>query len=124
MPIDRYDRGTKEIAKRRVFVFILLIGLIAIGPAFMAEGDMLSHAVDDIAIMGLSLVGLAFLALSWKKNTVSQLRMQNSIILAIFVLLLVIQIFAIVIELHDAADFGDEIPSLVVLALAVINWFV
>ena len=124
MSIAKYDKGTKEISRRRVFVFILLIGVIALGPAFFAEGDMLSHAIDDIAIMGLSLVGLAFLALSWKKDTVSQLKRQNTIIFAIFVVHLVIQIIAIIIEIHDAAVFGDEIPSLIVLLLALVNWFV
>jgi hypothetical protein len=42
----------------------------------------------------------------------------------LFVIMLVFKIFAFTQEMSDPTDFGDEIPLLIVLVLAVIQKFV
>ncbi|MBO0887656.1 hypothetical protein J2P12_00995, partial [Candidatus Bathyarchaeota archaeon] len=81
------------------------------------------HALDDYAIISLSIIALILIGVSWKMQTLDQLKKQHNIILALVVIALAFQVFAFVVEIGDPEDFGNEVPSLVALALMLANRF-
>jgi membrane protease YdiL (CAAX protease family) len=113
----------RELARRRVFVFASAFFAIALFAVINEEADMFLHALDDYAIVILSLVVLILIAAWRKKVTFSELRKQHNIITALFVIMLLFQLYAIPTEIGDPSDFGNEIPVLVGLVLALLNRF-
>ncbi|MDE1850970.1 MAG: hypothetical protein KGH54_04235 [Candidatus Micrarchaeota archaeon] len=114
----------KELSKRRVFIFAALFAILALGGLIGEESDMLAHAFDDIAILSLSVIVLLVIGVSWKKVSFKELIMQHNVITLLFAVALAVQIAAIFIEMSDPADFGNEIPSLILILLAIANRFV
>ncbi len=113
-----------EIAKRRVFLFFGILTLLALSDAAITESDILLHAIDDYAIITLSIITILIIAVWWKKQSLGELRRQHNIILIIWIVALLFQIFAFVQEINDPEDFGNEIPSLILILLILINRFV
>lgn len=126
MQTSRTDEGerTKELAKRRVFLFFALFIVIALAGLIPEEADIFSHVVDEYALVGISIIALIYLAVSWKKNTLPELKMQHNILLVLFIMALIIQLYAIPIEISDPMDFGNDIPVLILLILLLANRFV
>ncbi|MDE1828194.1 MAG: hypothetical protein KGH65_03485 [Candidatus Micrarchaeota archaeon] len=114
----------KELSKRRVFIFAALFAMLVLGSLIGEESDILSHAFDDVAIFWLSVIVLLVIAVSRKKVSLKELIMQHNVITVLFVAALLIQIAAIFIEMSDPADFGNEIPTLILIILAIANRFV
>ena len=114
----------RELARRRVFLFFSVLLVLALFNAIFEEADTFLHALDDYAIVSISIVVVAFIALSWNKQSLEALRRQHTIIVGLFLLALGFQIFAFVQEINDPPDFGNEIPSLTLLALVFANRFV
>ncbi|HVA82719.1 MAG TPA: hypothetical protein VNF06_00975 [Candidatus Aquilonibacter sp.] len=113
----------KELSKRRVFIFAALFAIFALGGLIGEESDILAHAFDDIAILSLSVIILLVIAVSWKKVSFKELVMQHNVITIFFVVALIVQIAAIFIEISDPADFGNEIPTLILIILSLANRF-
>lgn len=113
----------KELSKRRVFIFAALFAILALGGLIGEESDILAHAFDDIAILSLSVIILLVIAVSWKKVSFKELVMQHNVITIFFVVALIVQIAAIFIEISDPADFGNEIPTLILIILSLANRF-
>ncbi len=86
------------------------------------ELDLPTHAVDEIGIAVLSLIALIYLAVSWRKTGVEAITTQNNVLFAFFVLMLLFQIYGIVVE-AGTNDFGNEIPVLIGIVLALVNRF-
>lgn len=114
----------KELSKRRVFIFAALFAILVLGSLIGEESDILSHVFDDVAIFWLSVIVLLVIAISRKKVSIKELAMQHNVITVLFVAALLIQIAAIFIEMSDPADFGNEIPTLILIILAIANRFV
>ncbi len=114
----------REIAKRRVFLFFSILTVLALSEAATTESDIFLHAIDDYAIVILSILTALLIILWWKKQTLGELRKQHNTILIIWVVALLFQIFAFVQEINDPVDFGNEIPSLILILLTLINRFV
>jgi hypothetical protein len=124
MPIVKDDVATKALAKRRVFVFFFVFAIIALLSTVAEESDIFLHALDDYVIIIIAIIALLFIYLSRKKQTVSQLARQHNVILALLVIALIVQIYAIIVEFNDPADFGNEIPVLVLIVMMLVNRFV
>jgi hypothetical protein len=114
----------REIAKRRVFLFFSVLTLLALSDAAITESDIFLHAIDDYAIITLSILSIILIVVWWKKQSLGELRKQHNIILIIWAVALLFQIFAFVQEINDPEDFGNEIPSLILILLILINRFV
>jgi len=85
---------------------------------------MLTHALDDYAILAISVVALVVIGAMWKKQPLAGLRKQHNILLVLLIVALVFQIYAFVAEANDSTDLGNEYPSLTILVLMVINKFI
>jgi hypothetical protein len=96
---------------------LALVGLIP------EEGDIFTHAVDEIGIVTISIIVLVLLAVWRKKVTLPELKKQHNIITALFVIALVFKLYAFTVETNDPQDFGDEIPVLIGLILTILNRF-
>jgi hypothetical protein len=112
---------TRELGRRRVFVFVsayLALGLF--GDA-LTESDILTHVLDEIAIVSLSIIVLVLVVFWRKKVTLSELKKQHNIIAILFVIMLVFKLYAVTVEMGDKEDFADEIPILIGLILTLLN---
>ncbi|MDE1869426.1 MAG: hypothetical protein KGH71_00375 [Candidatus Micrarchaeota archaeon] len=121
--VDR-NPEIKELAKRRVFIFAAFFMLFALGGLIGEEGDILSHAADDIVLAGIAAVTIIYLYASRNRQSLVDLRRQHNIVLVLFIIALVVQIGAIFIEMGDPMDFGNEIPSLILIVLVLVNRFI
>jgi hypothetical protein len=114
----------RDLGRLRVFAF-LAVALAALAVGIIGEeSDILLHALDEYAIFALSIVVILLLVVWRKKRTLADLKMQLNVFEVLFVIMLVFKIFAFTQEMSDPTDFGDEIPLLIVLVLAVIQKFV
>lgn len=125
MPVrDQGKALTKELGRRRIYFFVAIWIAIAFVGLMMEESDKFFNALDDYAIFTIGVVSLVYLLTQRKKTSLAELKKQNKIILILFVIALIFQIYAIPTELSDAQDFGNEIPVLILLVLALLNKFV
>lgn len=119
------DKGwIRELGRRRVFVFVAAFLVLALANAVREENDIFLHALDDNVIILLALIILVYVGISWKKDTPEALRKQHNIVMLLLVVAVAFQIYGFVQEINDPADFGNEIPSLMLLVLALVNRFV
>jgi hypothetical protein len=114
---------TKQISRRRVFLFIFAFLFIGMLLDVMAELDVLAYALDDIAIVSLSAIGILLMAYMRKDTSSKKLELQNNIMLVLVVAMILFQIVGIFVELKSPEDFGDDIPVLIGLVLALVNRF-
>ena len=114
----------RELAKRRAFIVLFIVLIEIVGAFVNLESDMLAHALDDYAILVISVVAFLVIGVMWKKQSLAELRKQHNILLIILMVALVFQIYGFVAEANDPADLGNEFPSLTILVLMVINKFI
>jgi phosphoglycerol transferase MdoB-like AlkP superfamily enzyme len=114
----------RELGRRRVFFYVSLFLALALGGLIPGEADMFLHALDEYAIVTLSIIALALL-IAWRnKQSLAALKKQNNIVLVLFVIALIFKLYAFTVEANDPADFGDEIPVAIGLILVLLNRFV
>jgi hypothetical protein len=114
----------RELAKRRAFIVLFIVLIEIVGAFIGLEGDMLAHALDDYAILAISIVALLMIGGMWKKQSLAGLRKQHNILLVLLAVAIVFQIYGFVAESNDPTDLGNEFPSLTILVLMVINKFI
>ena len=115
---------TRELSKRRVFAFVAIFLAVSLPEVAYLEGDQLLHALDDYAVVAVSVIVIALLAMWWKKQSLTELKKQHNIILILFAIALLFKLFAISQELNDPQDFGDEPPLIIFLIITIINRFI
>lgn len=111
----------RELARRRVFVFFFAFTIVALLNTINDERDTLFHLIDDAAIVGLSIIALALAAAWWRRQTIPELQRLHNALLMLIVIALVVQLIWFPIEAPDPADFGNEIPVLLLLVVLLIN---
>ena len=115
----------RELGKKRVFVFFAVaIALAFAVDAIVVESDNFMFALDDYALVGLSILALVLVGVWRSRRSLSELRSQNNIIVVLFVIALLFKIYGVVVESGHPDDFGDEIPGLLILIVTVLNRFV
>ena len=113
----------KWFARKRVFIFMAAFLLLAMFLDAFAEGDILSHAVDEIGLVAVSLIMLAFIALTWSRRNAKDFATQRLVLLVLVVIGIAVQVYGLFAE-QSTADFGDDIPVLIGLVLMLINGLV
>jgi cytochrome bd-type quinol oxidase subunit 2 len=114
----------RELAKRRAFIVLFIVLIEIVGAFIGLEGDMFAHALDDYALLAISIVALLVIGAMWKKQSLAGLRKQHNILLALLIVALVFQIYGFIAESNDPTDLGNEFPSLTILVLMLINKFI
>ena len=114
----------RELAKRRAFIVLFIVLIEIVGAFVNLEGDMLAHALDDYAILVISVVGLLVIVAMWKKQSLAGLKKQHNILLVLLIVALVFQIYGFIAESNDPTDLGNEFPSVTILLLMIVNKFV
>ena len=100
----------RELARRRVFCFLSIFFAIALAGDIPGEADIFLHALDEYAIVSLSVLALIIIFV-WRNNkTLSQLKKQNNIILVLFIIALGFKLFAFMVESNDPMDFRRRNP--------------
>ena len=119
-----YDKSVvRELSRRRVFVFVSVFLVFAGVGIILEESDILLHAIDDYAMVVLAIIALLGFALWRSRYSLADLRKQNNIFAALFVVALVFKLYGVMTEIGDAMDFGDEIPLLIAFILTIANRF-
>jgi|SRR5581483_9151457 len=109
---EAYQRGSNLAT-----VAVVSIAALAFSPEMITEDEML-HKVDDALLFILALV-----AIWWYRR--ARNRFQRTITPVLIALAAVIIKFgAVLLEMHDAADVGDDIGGLIVFLLAfILAWW-
>ena len=120
-----YDKSlVREIARRRVFIFVVAFLVLGAVGIIREESDMFLHALDDYAIFALAIIAL-ILIVAWRnKQSLTELKRQNNIITVLFVVALIFKLYGTIVEIGDPTDFGDEIPLIIAFVLTIANRFV
>ena len=87
-------RLVKELARRRLSTLFFGTAFVATIFTVSEEQDILLHALDDYAIVTLSIVALAMLLVWRNKQSFGDLRKLNNILVVIAVVLLISVLFA------------------------------
>ena len=114
----------RELAKRRAFIVLFIVLIEIVGAFVNLEGDMLAHALDDYAILAISIIGLLVIGTMWKKQSLAGLKKQHNILLVLLLIAIVFQVYGFIAESNDPTDLGNEFPSLTILLLMVVNKFI
>lgn len=114
----------RELGRRRVFFYVSAFLALALGGLIPEEADIFLHALDEYAIVTLSIISIILLVAWRNKQSLSELKKQNNIILVLFVIALIFKLYAFTVEANDPMDFGDEIPVAIGLILVIANRFV
>jgi len=113
----------RDLGRLRVFAFAAIFLVVGLAGQVNEESDMFLHALDEYALIGLSIV-VILLVVAWrKKRTLSDLKMQLNIYEVLFLIMLIFKIFAFTQEIGDPTDFGNEPPLLILLILTLIQRF-
>ena len=115
---------TKQVGRIRVFVFFWVFALAALSNTITEERDIFFHVLDDYTDITLAIIAIIVLAILWRRKSLQSLRTANNIATVLAVLLIAATIFAITQEIHDPADFGNEIPTLFFGIFMIANRFV
>ena len=75
-------------------------------------------------MVALAIIALLGFALWRNKLSLTDLRKQNNILTALFVVALLFKMYGAVAEMGEASDFGDEIPLLIAFVLTIASRFV
>ena len=119
-----YDKSVvRELSRRRVFVFVSVFLVVAGVGIILEESDIFLHAIDDYAMVVVAIIALLGFALWRNRHSLGELRKQNNIFAALFVVALVFKLYGVMTEISDAMDFGDEIPLLIAFVLTIANRF-
>jgi hypothetical protein len=120
-----YDKSVvREHSRRRVFIFISVFLVLGGAGIILEESDIFLHAIDDYAMVALAIIALLGFGVWRNKLSLAELRKQNNVFTALFVLALIFKLYGTVAEIGDATDFGDEIPLLIAFVLTIANRFV
>ena len=120
-----YDKSVvREISRRRVFIFVSVFLVLGGVGTILEESDMFLHAIDDYAMVALAIIALLGFVMWRNKLSLAELRRQNNILTALFVVALIFKVYGAMVEMGDASDFGDEIPLLIAFVLTIANRFV
>ncbi len=112
-----------ELAKRRVFIFFYAIVGFALIPTILDEMDQPAHIIDDVALVITGIVMFVFLAVTWRKQSYSDLKRANKIArYAAFAVILLV-LMAIAIEYKDLNDLGDDFAKLFFAVALLVNAF-
>ena len=115
----------RELGKRRVFIFFsVAVAIVFAVDAILVESDNLTFMLDDLGLVGISILSLALLGIWWNRRSLKELRSQHNIIAILFVIAVLFKIFGIVVEMDHPDDFGNEIPGLIILLIVIFNRFV
>jgi uncharacterized membrane protein len=114
----------RELGRLRVFAFVAVFIVVGLAGQLNEESDIFLHALDEYALIGLSIV-VIILVVAWrKKQGIADLKKQLNIYEVLFVIMLIFKIFAIFQEIGDPSDFGNEPPILILLILTLLSRFV
>lgn len=113
----------KQIARKRLNT--LFYGAILVATLFTItdENDVLLHALDDYAIVILSIVALGLILAMRKRTTLTDLEKLNNVLAVMAVVLVAFVGFAFTQEISDVTDFANDPGQLLFLALVIINRF-
>ena len=113
----------RDLGRLRVFAFTAIFLAVALVGVINEELDIFLHALDEYAIIGLSIVVILLVVVWRKKRTLSDLKMQLNVYEVLFLVMLIFKIFAFIQEIADPTDFGNEPPLLILLILTLIQRF-
>ncbi len=113
-----------EFAKMRTFRYFFIASFITFVGLIAAEYGADMHELDDAIFCGLAIVALIILTKRWTKNTVKELKYTNNIMAVLALLMVLISIYAIMIEAGDPTDFGDDIPQLILSIVILLSRFI
>ncbi len=121
-PVDR--PVVRELGRRRVFLFLAIFtGIFSLG-AIAEESDTLLSVLDEYAVALLMLAVVAYIVVSWKRESLAELRVQSNVIVGLLVVGLAFMVVAVLQEFHDPADFRNELPTTIWLLIMLGNRFV
>ncbi len=89
--------------------------------AYFVEGEELVASFDDLAIVGISVIGLSLLVIRWRNASLIRLAKLNDILFVLGVWMVIFSVFAIETEAGFSEDLVDEVPKLVLSILLVAN---
>lgn len=114
----------KELSRRRVYIFLALFTALAFGGLLREESDQFLHVLDEYVLVGGSLV-ILFLSWKWRAtHSLAALKSQHVIFTMLLMVMLIFQIAALSLEISDPADFGNDIPSLILVIVTILNKFI
>ena len=116
--------ATREIAKGRVFLFGGAVLLFAILSVILEESDKPLHLLDDVVVVvaAAAIIGLVIL---WRHRvSAEEVHRQNNLFTVLLLVALAFVLAALPIEASDPVDFGNEPPSIIAIAIFLLNRFV
>ena len=124
MTITEQTDLMREFSRRRVNTFFFAVVFVAFLGVLVNEIADVSDIIDDGGLVVLALIGLAFMALRWKKNGAVELKSTNTTVMAIAVIMIGLTFYGLYNEIGDAIAFGDDIAQLIVTVTIVLNRFI
>lgn len=110
----------REFARRRVAMFLYVLTVIVFPTFIPQEAAEFTHVVDDYATVVLALVAIVFYVAMWRKP-VQSIRTANKLATILAVLIILVTIYAVTQEIADPADFGNEIPTIILGGAIIAN---
>ena len=106
-------------ARRRAFVFFFVPTALIFSIEALLERDQLTHYVDDVLDVAFALIALSYFAVT--RRTPEKVTVANRLGGAVAVAIVAATIFAVSQEINDPEDFGNEIPTLVLGSILIVN---
>ena len=123
----RDEAGAELAIWRRRGAIFLFLGVIAL--VFGATiGEEISNGlfvVDDFVVLIIGIVLIALWATRLRgSSTIPQLESAANVTIVLLVVALAAKIFGAIVERNSPDDFGDEIPAIYILLVAIGSRFV
>ncbi len=116
-------RVLKQLSRRRVSTFFFAAAIVSTVFALGHETDMFFHAIDDYALLALSIVAVVLIITMRRVDSLEELRRLDRFLLIITIILVGFIVFGVTQEYKDPEDFANEPGQLMLLITLIVNRF-
>ena len=118
-----FKESLTEFARMRTFLYFYIASFVIFLGVIFEEYGPDFHEFDDVVFVILALIAILLIASRWKNRAVSALKSTNNTLAIIAAVMILISIYAVLVELGDPADLGDDIPQLILSIIILASRF-
>jgi cation transport ATPase len=111
----------RQRGRRRAFMFVYVLTAVVFFIIIFSESGTFSHMLDDMADVAVAALSVVVFGVTWRSTTSQAIARANRIATLVAVLIILATVYAAAVEYGNAMDFGDDLPTMVLGVVALLN---
>jgi hypothetical protein len=111
----------RQRGRRRAFMFVYVLTAVVFFIIIFSESGTFSHMLDDMADVVVAALSVVVFGVTWRSTTPQAIARANKIATLVAVVIILATVYATAVEYGNAMDFGDDLPTMVLGVVALLN---